>query len=116
MKELNHIYLKHPSLSEWDYKEEGFQWLDCHQEGRCIYAILRQSKNEKLAAVFNFSAQVQKDYEVKIENANSGDILLYSDWNRFGGQTPEGVEKVQFDNGTLRCNLNPFSAMIFSVK
>ena len=116
MKELNHIYLKHPSLSEWDYKEEGFRWLDCHQEGRCIYAILRQSKNEKLAAVFNFSAQVQKDYEVKIENANSGDILLYSDWNRFGGQTPEGVEKVQFDNGTLRCNLNPFSAMIFSVK
>lgn len=25
MAELNHLYLSHPALSEWDYREEGFQ-------------------------------------------------------------------------------------------
>ena len=87
MKELNHAYLEHPALSSWDYLEEGFSWLDCHQESRRIYAILRRSKDEKLAAIFNFSDQIQNDYEVEIEEAEQVKMLVYSDWNRFGGDS-----------------------------
>ena len=39
MKELNHLYLDHPALWEKDFNRDGFTWLDCHQEGRVIYAI-----------------------------------------------------------------------------
>ena len=35
-----------------------------------FYAILRRSKDEKLAAIFNFSDQIQNDYEVEIEEQN----------------------------------------------
>lgn len=39
MAELNRLYLSHPALWEWDRQADGFQWLDCRQESRCIYAI-----------------------------------------------------------------------------
>lgn len=34
------------TLFEWDYRTDGFYWLDCYQENRCIYAICRKGKGE----------------------------------------------------------------------
>ena len=115
MKELNHIYLEHPALSEWDYKEEGFRWLDCHQEERRVYAILRQSKKERIVAIFNFSDLQQEDYGVELEGAKEVKVMLYSDWNRFSGVTPENADICKFENQTLTCSLNPFSAVILQI-
>lgn len=116
MAELNRIYLAHPALSEQDYHENGFYWLDCHQEHRCIYAICRKSKNERLVAIFNFSQRVQRDYTAIISNAEDIIPLLYSDWEPFGGHTPltESVCKLNGDKFT--CTLQPFSALLFEVK
>lgn len=116
MAELNHIYLSHPALSEWDYREQGFQWLDCHQENRCIYAILRESDKEQLMAVFNFSNQEQKDYEVQIQEAKDCKVLLCSDWERFGGNTHETEKTVVLEDKSLRCKLNPYSAVLIQIK
>lgn len=116
MKELNHIYLEHPALSEWDFQEKGFQWLDCHQEERRVYAILRKSREETMAAVFNFSDLKQDAYEVKLEGIKEIEVMLYSDWERFSGQTPEGKKICRFDKETLTCELNPFSAVLICVK
>ena len=116
MKELNHIYLEHGALSQWDYREEGFGWLDCHQEERRIYAIQRCSAGERLAAIFNFSDQLQQDYQVTIENAARAEVLLDSDWERFGGATPEGKEKISFTANRLICSLNPFSGVLLRLK
>lgn len=115
MSELNQIYLSHPALSEWDYLEDGFQWLDCHQRGKCIYSILRQSANEKLVAVFNFSNKEQEDYEVKITGAKDGKLLLYSDWERFGGATEEATEICVLNGEKLSCKLKPFSGMLIQI-
>ena len=41
MQKLNHLYMTTPALSAKDYENAGFQWLDCHQEERCIYAFER---------------------------------------------------------------------------
>lgn len=127
MKELNQIYLTHPALSEWDYRDEGFQWLDCHQENRCIYAILRKSGKEQLAAIFNFSDQVQKNYEVKMEGLQNGEmsdtkngsykILLNSDWERFGGETKEEEDRtVIFQKDVAIATIPPFSGVLLQIK
>lgn len=60
MKELNHLYLDHPALWEKDFNRDGFTWLDCHQEGRVIYAMQRMAGDQTVIGVFNFSAQPQK--------------------------------------------------------
>ena len=116
MKELNHIYLTHPALSEWDYKEEGFQWLDCHQENRCIYAILRESKKEKVAAIFNFGNQLQEKYEVKVKDTEKIEVLLHSDWKRFGGNTDENEKVITLKDDKLVCKLAPFSGIILEIR
>ncbi len=116
MTQLNHIYLNHPALSEWDYREEGFQWLDCHQESKCIYSILRQNKNERIVAIFNFSNQEQKNYTVKVNAAKECTLLLSSDWERFSGTTPETIQPITLKNSTLTCNLKPFSAYLIKVE
>ena len=107
MKTLNKLYLTHPALSEWDYREEGFKWLDCHQEEKCVYSILRQSQNEQLVAIFNFSNKEQEIYEASIENAKKSKLLLYSDWEHFGGAVKESEEVPE--------KLQPFSAILVQI-
>ena len=113
---LNHLYLSHPALSEWDYQEQGFQWLDCHQENRCIYAIERRSENERLVAMFNFSQNTQFDYTVALPKATDIAPLLYSDWEPFGGITPLKETVYRLHENQLTCTLHPFSAILFDVE
>ena len=115
MAELNHMYLSYSALSEWDYNEEGFCWLDCHQESKSIYSILRKCEKEQIVAVFNFSNKAQKNYEVAIEGAKNCKLLLYSDWERFGGATAENAKICEMSDMKLNCTLEPFSAMLILV-
>lgn len=116
MSALNHMYLTHPALSQWDYGEEGFRWLDCHQENRCIYSILRKSEDEQLAAIFNFSRQEQADYEVEIENADKCQVLLYSEWQKFGGTAVQEEKICTLNGNKMLCTLKPFSGVLVRVK
>ena len=112
MCELNHLYLEHPALFTWDYRREGFQWLDCNQEEQRIYVILRQCENEKIAAILHFSDLVRENYELKLEGVEAVEPLLYSDWQRFGGNTAEEETLFRFEGKKLICHLKPFSALI----
>ncbi|MEY8517596.1 1,4-alpha-glucan branching protein GlgB [Lachnospiraceae bacterium 29-84] len=116
IEELNRIYLACPSLSEWDYKEKGFRWLDCHQEEKCIYAIERTSKRQRTVAIFNFGEKPQKQYSVKIPTAQSVQILLNSDWEQYGGHTPKDIDIFEFVDGNIVCDLEPFSGMLFLIE
>lgn len=113
--ELNRLYLTHPAFSEWDYQEQGFTWLDCHQEERRIYALQRMSGGERLAAVFNFSECEQENYRVPIPGVTSVRVLLYSDWERFGGTTDEHTEVARMEDDELVCTLQPFSGILLEV-
>ena len=68
IRDLNRVYLYHPELSYNDYEQTGFNWIDCHQESRCIYAFERASDKERVIAVFNFSDEKQ-EYELNIKKA-----------------------------------------------
>ena len=85
MEDLNHFYLEHPALSELDYDMEGFQWLECHAEEKCVYVFERCTKErrnetgksrdqmnrqERIVAAFNFSDEEQ-EIEIKCEDKKS---------------------------------------------
>lgn len=115
MAELSTIYLKHGALSEWDYYEPGFAWLDCNQEERCLYAIERANEGERIACILNMSDKVQEDYEVKLPKAESVDVLLCTDWDRFGGATKPGKEQVELEEEVLTVTMPPFSGLLVKV-
>lgn len=115
MRCLNNIYLNHNSLYANDYIEDGFKWLDCHQEEKCIYAYERKSNDERLVVILNLSDKYQENYEVDVDFDNA-EVVLNSDWQEFGGKTVKNNEKYFFENKKLKISLEPFSGIILKVK
>lgn len=112
MKELNHLYLSRPELYAEEMAESGFEWLDCHQEEKCIYVIRRNGGGKSLMAVFNFSGN-EEEYELQLPETCRLNVILHSDWQRFGGTVPEGGEKYTVDeDGVFRAVLPAFSGIL----
>ncbi len=107
MRELNSLYLKSPALYENDYDSSGFEWIDCHAEDKCVYAFARKSKKQTIIAVFNFSDKAV-DYTLGT-NAENAVLILDSEWEDFGGNTPKSPQKI--GKGNLR--LEAFSGKFY---
>ena len=116
MTDLNHFYLEHPAFFEKDYDADGFRWLDCHAEERCIYAFERAGKKERITAVFNFSGVEQAGYKLEIPEAAGLRRLFTSELCGYGGkaETPEKILKPE--NGAFEFTLAPFSAEYYLIE
>ncbi len=117
MKNLNLLYLEHPALYRDDYSTDGFRWIDCHQEERCIYAFERISEKERLLAVFNFSDQTQEDYEITLDNAKKLTLLLASDASEYGGtKTYKDTDReMTLKKHCAVFSLSPHSAVYYKI-
>lgn len=113
MKALNKIYLETAALYEEDYSESGFQWLDCHQEDKCIYVIKRtDSNNNSVISFFNFSNE-DHEYILETDSELKMNILLDTqDTNNYSTliSTPNGSEKNE-----MKFNLPKYSGLLFKV-
>ncbi len=116
MKDLNQIYLNHPALYGQDYVSDGFQWLDCHQEERCVYAFERSCGLERIVAVFNFSDEVQEDYLLTVKNAHALKLLIDSDMDLYAGEKHATGEKITLENKTATLTLNAYSGVYYLIE
>ena len=92
--------------------QDGFRWIDCHQEGRCIYVFERSSKKERILSLFNFSDQEQV-YELKLPDAQKLKELLNSNLAVYGGtQKRKGAVKTIKD-GRILLTLAPYSSVYY---
>ena len=114
MMDLNHIYLQHLALSEKDYDPDGFRWLDCHQEERCIYAFERIGSSERIIAVFNFSFFLQI-YQLKVRNSQTVQVLLSSNWVIYGGDETSCGANLTPKNNILELTMKPYTALYMVV-
>ena len=130
MEELNHFYLEHPALSELDYDTEGFQWIECHAEEKCVYVFERCAKErksetgkhhdqmnrqERIVAAFNFSDEEQ-EIEIKCEDIKTLKRVFSSEYKEYGGQEEkkEKIIKAKKEIATLK--LKPFSAEYYLIQ
>ncbi len=111
--ELNRIYLENSALYADDYGADGFEWLDCHSEKKCVYTFLRRSKKQTLLAVFNFSDKAV-DYKLKLDKVSSLELLIDSNEPRFGGEFGETVLP-KIKDGTADFRLTAFSGQVYAV-
>lgn len=129
MRDLNHIYLQDSCLYKYDYNMNGFKWMDCNQEERCIYSFERISDNKKILAVFNFSNEEQRDYRFKINSNEDIGLMLDSNMNQYGGDgisdfriiIRENREKNQsissfINEKIVSIDMKPFSASYYMIK
>lgn len=117
MMELNRLYLTEPALYEGDYEADGFRWLDCHQEQRCIYAIQRHAAHgEDLVILLHFSDEGTQHYTFTLPDCTALQPLLHTDWERFHGNTVEDTNPIVGEmtrNGCqFQIDLPPFSGIL----
>lgn len=129
MKKLNNIYLEYPALYKNDYEYSGFRWIDCQQEDKCIYVFERVCKEQRVIAIFNFSNEYHKDYELKVDSikkmrliidSNSDDLeaneviyIVRANSRRDKGKENESEEEI--DN-TILIDIPAFSARYYLVE
>ncbi len=102
--ELNRLYKRKPALSSWDYRREGFAWLNCGSDNPCVFGMARNSDGHYMAAIFNFSdqeARVHVDYHGHVR------LLIHSDWQCWGGREKKRVLKA------LPEGIPAYSGMLF---
>ena len=114
MRELNNIHLTHPSLSQYDFSEKGFKWVDCHQEQDCIYVFKRMSDKETIVAFFNFH-NVDKTYTYKVDQPETLTLLLNSDNELYSGKS-HNLDKEIHINNEIEMTLPAYSAQFYIVK
>lgn len=112
MKDLNKLYLEHSAFWEKDYEADGFQWIDCHQEGCCIYVFERRSKKERMISLFNFSDQEQV-YELHISDAQKLKELLNSNLAVYGGTQKRKSATKAIKDGKIVLTLPPYSSVYY---
>lgn len=116
MMELNKLYLEHSALWEKDFDNDGFMWIDCHEEGRCIYAYERRSSTERLVIVCKFTNTPEENYYCHVEGASGLKLLLASDADCFDGPVHyDEVESVKVVDNTAEIKLGEFCAKIYKV-
>lgn len=115
IKDLCFVYQGNPALYERDYDEEGFRWIDCHQEQKCIYVFERISKNQRILAIFNFSDKKQ-EYTLKSEDYNELRLILASDNEIYGGCVRYANDtKVKPENGIVNMKINAFTGLLYEI-
>ncbi len=115
MKDLNKFYLKNPAMYQDDYTG-GFQWIDCHQESRCIYAFERRCARQTLVFVFNFSDKVQEDYLLSINGQCKLKLLINTNYEEYGGTEHRIRSTVLSVTNAVKITLKPFSGLCFAVE
>ena len=119
MTDLNRFYLEHPAFFEKDYDADGFQWLDCHSQDRCVYAFERAGKKERVAAIFNFSGVEQAGYQLEIPGAAKLERVFSSELPAYGGQGRGKVkslsDKTDSGKSVFEFTLPPFSAEYYLI-
>ena len=111
---INRLYLEEPALWQQDEDPAGFVWLDCHRESQCVYVFERWAGHRRVAAAFNFSDKPQT-FAVPVQPGTAR-VLLYSDWQAYGGMTPEGECPCTVAGQKLEGTLAPFSAVLLRLE
>ena len=114
MKDLNRFYLDHPAFSEMDYDTDGFEWLECGAQEKCVYVFERRSEKERIMAVFNFSDQDQ-EFEIPGKNIKELKKVFSSEYPGYGSAEEKQNKAVKIKKGSCLFRLKPFSAEYYMI-
>ena len=107
MLTLNNLYLNIKAIWKLDHTYDGFKWIDCHSDNKCVFAYTRTDGNSTILTIFNFS---DKESSVELDIKGEFEPLLNTDWEEFGGKTSKSVSK-KFIN-----IIQPFSGILYRYK
>ena len=101
------LYLNKKPLWTLDLNYDGFKWVDCKCDNKCVLGYVRTDGRQTVLVLFNFS-----DKEATIAPGMDGSTttLLHTDWDTFGGNTHRAMKK------SIEKQLPPYCGVFYEVK
>ena len=111
VKELLHIYKKHPCLYVLDRSYDGFQWINADDADRSIFSFVRydEQKKKSLLFVMNFTPVAREDYRVGVPRKKQYKLILNSHDEKFGGNDIVENRETVYKSAKGECDKQPFS-------
>lgn len=87
VQDLNHFYRSEKALSEIDFSQEGFEWIDSHDWENSTLSFLRKAKStdEVILVVCNCTPVTRHNYRVGVPRGGFWKEALNSDAETYGG-------------------------------
>ncbi len=123
-RDLNNLYRKEKALWLYDYKFEGFKWIDADNSNQSILIFMRKTNVPQgtLIIICNFTPMVYYDYKIGVPYLGEYKELLNTDSKKYGGsgQTMESTlyaEKKPWHKEPyhIKIKVPPMAAVILKV-
>ena len=108
VKNLNKLYKKHSSLFQYDFNEQGFAWIDCHDVKQSIISYMRKSDNETLLIILNFTPVPRENYRIGVPAEGTYREIFNSDSSIYNG--------ANLGNGPKTSEPTPWMDQPFSIE
>ena len=85
VSDLNRLYRQQPALHQYDFDQQGFEWIDCNDHQRSLLGFIRKSDHQQLVCLFNFLPVPQTHYLTGMPLAGQWAEILNTDASCYGG-------------------------------
>jgi 1,4-alpha-glucan branching enzyme len=87
LKDLNTLYKEEPSLYEYNFSGQGFEWVDNQDAENSVLIWIRKGKQPENNLIFiaNFTPVVRENYRIGISGQGSYKEIFNSDNLKYGG-------------------------------
>ena len=125
VRDLNHFYHTCKALYEIDFSDQGFEWVDIHDEENSILSFLRKgtNKNDLVLVVCNFTPVPRFNYRIGVPKPGVWKEVLNSDADDYWGSNMGNFGQVAADaiamhgrNYSLSLTLPPLACLFFQPK
>ncbi len=122
IKDLNKLYSSTKALSDFDFEQEGFEWIDYQDAQQSVMTYIRRGKKPEdyVVVACNFTPNPRDLYPIGVPEQTEFKQIFNSDAKKYGGSGYCDKEEVaswcENYNGRdfmMRVTLPPLSTVIF---
>jgi 1,4-alpha-glucan branching enzyme len=97
--DLNKLYQKEAALHYWDFSQDGFAWIDCHDSDQSVLSLMRKSNDpqDTIVCLLNFTPIPRNNYRVGIPAADKYFEILNTDSSFYSGSNCGNQNPVKID-------------------
>ena len=87
LRDLNKLYRQEAALHDFDFNEQGFRWIDCHDADQSALSFVRQGRqaDDQVVVLLNFTPVPRHRYRIGVPRDGAYREILNTDSEYYGG-------------------------------
>jgi len=118
VRDLNRLYRELTALHRYDFEQQGFEWIDCHDSDHSVLSLMRHGDDQSIVCLFNFTPVPREDYRVGMPCEGNFREILNTDAACYGGSNLGNAGRIEATSEpwrdrpcSARLNLPPLGAV-----